>query len=241
MITVEGLSKRYPLGERPAVDKVDIHVRQGEFVAVMGPSGSGKSTLLNLIGGLDVPDHGKISVDGLSLHNLSEKRRTLIRRRKIGYIFQNYQLLSELNVKENIAFPMAMDRCPREEIQMRVQQLIHALDLKGKENSFPAELSGGQQQRVAIARALAMQPRVILADEPTGNLDRRRSYEVLEILSRLHREERLTIIMVTHDLSVAGCAERVLLFKDGRIESDIRQTEVNLQRALEDFLAELQA
>ncbi|OYD09601.1 ABC transporter ATP-binding protein [Paludifilum halophilum] len=240
MITLEGVSKKYPSGERPAVEEVGLHVEPGEFVAVMGPSGSGKSTLLNLIGGLDVPDQGKISIDGLSLHNLLEKRRTLIRRRKIGYIFQNYKLLPKLNVRENIAFPMSMDRCPREDIQIRVQQLISDLDLEGKEHSFPAELSGGQQQRVAIARALAMQPRVILADEPTGNLDYRRSYEVLEILSRLHRKERLTIVMVTHDLSVAGCAERVLLLEDGCIKSDIRQTEVNLQRALEDFLAKLQ-
>lgn len=240
LIVVEGLSKGYPSGERPAVDGVDLHVEQGEFVTVMGPSGSGKSTLLNLMGGLDVPDKGRVRVDGLSLHDLSEKRRTLIRRRKIGFIFQNYQLIPMLNVRENIAFPMAVDRCPEEEIQMRLQQLIRALDLEGKEQFFPAELSGGQQQRVAIARALSMQPRVILADEPTGNLDRRRSREVLEILSRLHREERLTVVMVTHDLSAAGYAERILLYKDGSIESDIRQTEGDPQRALEDFLAKLQ-
>lgn len=175
-------------------------------------------------------------MDGLSLYDLSEKRRTLIRRRKIGFVFQNYNLIPTLNVRENIAFPMAVDRCPREEIQMRVKQLVQDLELEGKEESFPAELSGGQQQRVAIARALSMQPRVILADEPTGNLDRRRSREVLEILSRLHRKERLTIVMVTHDLSAAGYAERILLYKDGRIESDIRQSAGDLQHVLEDFL-----
>ncbi|MFD1394243.1 ABC transporter ATP-binding protein [Kroppenstedtia eburnea] len=236
LIVMEGLCKRYPSGERPVVDGVNLHVEQGEFVAVMGPSGSGKSTLLNLMGGFDSPDQGKVCVDGLSLYDLSEKRRTLIRRRKIGFVFQNYNLIPTLNVRENIAFPMAVDRCPREEIQMRVKQLVQDLELEGKEESFPAELSGGQQQRVAIARALSMQPRVILADEPTGNLDRRRSREVLEILSRLHRKERLTIVMVTHDLSAAGYAERILLYKDGRIESDIRQSAGDLQHVLEDFL-----
>ena len=239
LIVMEGLSKRYPSGERPVVDGVNLHVEQGEFVAVMGPSGSGKSTLLNLMGGFDSPDQGKVCVDGLSLNDLSEKRRTLIRRRKIGFVFQNYNLIPTLNVRENIAFPMAVDRCPREEIQMRVKRLVQDLELEGKEESFPAELSGGQQQRVAIARALSMQPRVILADEPTGNLDRRRSREVLEILSRLHREERLTIVMVTHDLSAAGYAERILLYKDGRIESDIRQSAGDLQHVLEDFLTML--
>jgi putative ABC transport system ATP-binding protein len=239
LIVMEGLSKRYPSGERPVVDGVNLHVEQGEFVAVMGPSGSGKSTLLNLMGGFDSPDQGKVCVDGLSLNDLSEKRRTLIRRRKIGFVFQNYNLIPTLNVRENIAFPMAVDRCPREEIQMRVKRLVQDLELEGKEESFPAELSGGQQQRVAIARALSMQPKVILADEPTGNLDRRRSREVLEILSRLHREERLTIVMVTHDLSAAGYAERILLYKDGRIESDIRQSAGDLQHVLEDFLTML--
>ncbi|WP_342778413.1 ABC transporter ATP-binding protein [Melghirimyces algeriensis] len=237
---MEGLRKQYRSGEQPVVDHVNLEVKQGEFTAIMGPSGSGKSTLLNLMGGLDLPDQGTVYVDGLPLHTLSEKRRTLMRRRKIGYIFQNYQLLSMLNVRENIAFPMSVDRCPKEEIQLRVQELVKELGLKGKEEAVPDELSGGQQQRVAIARALAMQPKVILADEPTGNLDRKRSQEVMEILLHLHRKERMTIVMVTHDLSVAGYAERILLYKDGRIESDIRQKEGDMPRVLEDFLAQLQ-
>lgn len=241
MIVVEGLRKGYRSGEQPVVRDVNLQVNQGEFVAVMGPSGSGKSTLLNLMGGLDVPDKGEVILDGLPLHSLSEKRRTLVRRRKVGYVFQNYQLLPMLNVRENIAFPMSVDRCPREEIQQSVQDLVKVLGLEGKEEAYPAELSGGQQQRVAIARALTMQPKVILADEPTGNLDRHRSREVLEILSRLHREKRMTIVMVTHDFSVAGYAERILLYKDGRVESDIRQTEGDMQHVLEDFLAKLQA
>ncbi|EGK09170.1 ABC superfamily ATP binding cassette transporter, ABC protein [Desmospora sp. 8437] len=241
LIEVKGLGKRNRSDERSVVKGVNLRVKKGEFVAIMGPSGSGKSTLLNLMGGLDVPDEGEVILDGLPLHSMPEKRRTLIRRQKIGYVFQNCQLLPMLNVWENIAFPMLMNRCLRGEIQWRVQRLIESFGLEGKEDSFPNELSGGQQSRVAIARALIMEPKVILVDEPTGNLDRHRGREVLDILSRLHREEQMTIVMVTHDLSVAGFAERILLYKDGRMESEIRRGEGGMAHVLEDFLAKLQA
>lgn len=243
LISAQQLTKRFRSGEKEliAINQINLHVKKGEFIAVMGPSGSGKSTLLQILGGLDTPTQGEVILDGVPVQGMSEKQRTLLRRRKAGYIFQDYQLLPTLTVFENIAFPMMADRYSKVEIQLRVSRLIKEVGLDGKGSAYPSQLSGGQQQRVAIARALAMQPRLILADEPTGNLDRKRGKEILETLSRLHREEGLTIILVTHDLLAASYAERVLLLKDGRIESDIQQKEGEQQRVMEDFLAKLNA
>lgn len=242
MITAKGITKIYPIGESgyKALNHVDLEVKKGEFLAIMGPSGSGKSTLLQLLGGLDLPTEGELTIDGIDMAALSEKQRTLLRRRKMGFVFQNYQLLPMMTVEENIAFPMSADRSPKAEIQIRVPQMIKAVGLEGKERSFPSQLSGGQQQRVAIARALALQPRLILADEPTGNLDRKSGREILELLSKLHRDERLTIVMVTHDLYAASFAERVILLKDGQIEADIDQ-KGGSDDVVENILAKLNA
>ncbi|TCS92392.1 ABC transporter ATP-binding protein [Hazenella coriacea] len=243
MIHAAKLKKVYQMGEESftALKGIDLTINRGEFVSIMGPSGSGKSTLLHLLGGLDIPTDGTLKIEDVSLASLSEKDRTFFRRRKLGFIFQNYQLLPTMTVEENIAFPMAADRVPKTEQKSRVSELIKAVDLEGKENFFPSQLSGGQQQRVSIARALAMKPGLILADEPTGNLDRKRGKEILQLLSQLHREEGLTIIMVTHDLYAAGYSERVLLLKDGEIKSDISKKEGENSRVMEDLLAKLNA
>jgi len=173
--------------------------------------------LLQILGCMDPPTSGKLFIDGNDVSRLTEKERTILRRRKLGFIFQNYQLFPTMTVFENVAFPMLADNRPKSEVKDRVKALLQAVDLADKIHFFPSSLSGGQQQRVAIARALAMNPRLILADEPTGNLDRKRGREILELLSHLHREEKLTIVMVTHDLFAAGFSDRIILLKDGLI------------------------
>jgi ABC-type lipoprotein export system ATPase subunit len=227
MISVQSLKKSYTIGNKyyEILREIDMQAEKGEFIAVMGPSGSGKSTFLNLLGGLDTPDGGEISVNGKDIHRLNEKQRTLFRREHVGFIFQNYQLLPNLTVEENVSFPMYSGGKDKQEIKKQVDELLKSVSLEGKDNNYPSQLSGGQQQRVAIARALSMNPNLILADEPTGNLDRRTGTEVLRLLSSLHQKNQLTIIMVTHDVYAASYADRIILLKDGEIESDIRQTE----------------
>jgi putative ABC transport system ATP-binding protein len=219
MIKLEKVSKVYTLeaGNFTALKSTDIHVKKGEFVAIMGPSGSGKSTLLQLLGGLDLPTEGAITIDGVRLDQLNERERTLFRRTKVGFVFQNYQLLPMMTVAENIALALAANKTPKPEIDAAVERLIAEVNLEGKAGHFPSQLSGGQQQRVAIARALAMKPRLILADEPTGNLDRKNGQDVLQLLSRLNREEHMTIVMVTHDRQAAETADRIITLRDGAV------------------------
>jgi putative ABC transport system ATP-binding protein len=219
MIKLEKVSKVYTLeaGNFTALKPTDIHVKKGEFVAIMGPSGSGKSTLLQLLGGLDLPTEGAITIDGVRLDQLGERERTLFRRTKVGFVFQNYQLLPMMTVAENIALALAANKTPKTEIEATVERLIDEVNLQGKAGHFPSQLSGGQQQRVAIARALAMKPRLILADEPTGNLDRKNGQDVLQLLSRLNREEHMTIVMVTHDRQAAETADRIITLRDGAV------------------------
>ncbi|GIP37370.1 ABC transporter ATP-binding protein [Paenibacillus sp. J31TS4] len=222
MIKLEKAAKVFgsEAGTFTALQETDLEIRKGEFVAVMGPSGSGKSTLLQLLGGLDLPTTGSVRVDGEPLEKLSEKERTLFRRSKVGFVFQNYQLLPMMTAAENIALSLAASRTPKAEMERAVARLIGQVNLTGKEKSFPSQLSGGQQQRVAIARALAMKPKLLLADEPTGNLDRKNGRDVLELLSRLNREEQITVVMVTHDRYAAEAASRVVTLLDGAIASD---------------------
>ena len=214
---------------------VDFKVNQGEFVAIMGPSGSGKSTLLQLLGGLDLPTSGEIKVNGKNISNMSEKQRTIMRRQQIGFVFQNYQLLPMLTVYENIAFPLHADG--QKVSPKKIQELLTAVDLKGYDQRFPNELSGGQQQRVAIARALINDPAILLADEPTGNLDRNRAGDILELLSFFHQEKNQTIVMVTHDMFSAGYADRMILFKDGVIESEVKREDDDYAEFLSHFMA----
>ncbi|WP_077212573.1 ABC transporter ATP-binding protein [Bacillus dakarensis] len=219
MITVSNVSKVYSLesGDFHALQDNHLHVRKGEFIAIMGPSGSGKSTLLQLLGGLDLPTTGQIVVDGVEINTLNEKERTLFRRTKIGFVFQNYQLLPMMTVEENIALSLNANNAPKAKSKSVVKQLLSDVNLQGKELAFPSQLSGGQQQRVAIARALAMKPGLILADEPTGNLDQKNGEDILRLLSKLCKEEQITVVMVTHDRQAALVADRIIHVRDGFI------------------------
>ncbi len=217
ILQAAGLKKIYGQGENAvhALDGVDLAVEKGEFVAIVGTSGSGKSTLLHMLGGLDRPTEGSVQVDGRELSTLKEEELTIFRRRKIGFVFQNYNLVPVLNVMENILLPIQLDgRQPDEEY---LAQIVQTLGLEKKLDSLPANLSGGQQQRVAIARALAAKPAIILADEPTGNLDSKTSQDVLGLLKVTSERFSQTIVMITHNEEIAQLADRIIRIEDGRI------------------------
>ena len=198
-----------------ALDGVNLSVEQGEFVAIVGTSGSGKSTLLNMIGGLDVPTSGKVIVDGRDLSTLKDEQLTIFRRRKIGFIFQNYNLVPVLNVYENIVLPVELDG-GRVDTNF-LNEVVGFLGLKDKMNSMPNNLSGGQQQRVAIARALAARPTIVLADEPTGNLDSKTSVDVLSLMKTSSYKFHQTLVMITHNNEIAQLADRIIRIEDGKI------------------------
>nr|WP_207709350.1 ABC transporter ATP-binding protein [Acutalibacter sp. 1XD8-36] len=220
LIQTNQLIKIYGSGENAlrALDGVNLSVERGEFVSVVGSSGSGKSTLLHLLGGIDVPTEGTVTIDGTDLYSLSPDPLTIFRRRYIGFVFQSYNLIPGLNVWENIVLPIGLDKLKagREEIE----QLLSTLGIYEKRYSMPSQLSGGQQQRVAIARALATKPHIILADEPTGNLDSKTSLEVMLLLEKLNREFSQTILMITHNEELAQMTSRRIRIEDGRIVSD---------------------
>ena len=220
-IKVENISRRYDSfgTEIIALDGIDLSFNDGEFVAIIGESGSGKTTLLNLICGMDSADGGSIFVDGVNISRLSSDELCKLRRRKIGVIYQFYNLVPELNVRDNITLPSELDG--REINESELAEILETVGLRGREKDFPSALSGGQQQRVAIARALFQNPSVILADEPTGNLDERNGEEILNILCRLNRERKITVIAVTHSSAVARRAKRVISLKGGRVISDV--------------------
>jgi len=225
MLQLREVSKVYQLEAGPftALKRTNIQINEGEFVAIMGPSGSGKSTLLQLLGGLDLSSSGEIIVDGEALNDLNEKERTIFRRTKVGFVFQNYQLLPTMTVEENVALALRANKASSSHIRQVVKELLDDVHLSDKAASYPAHLSGGQQQRVAIARALAMKPKLILADEPTGNLDQKTGREILQLLSRLNKEEKLTIVMVTHDQGAAKWADRIIVIQDGEVIRDQKQ------------------
>lgn len=197
-----------------ALDGVDFSVEKGEFVAIVGTSGSGKSTLLNMLGGLDIPTSGEIKIQGKKLSDLNDEQLTIFRRRNIGFIFQNYNLLPMLNVYENIVLPIELDG--REVDQTFLNEIINMLGLQEKLKSMPNMLSGGQQQRVAIARALITKPAIILADEPTGNLDSKTSQDVLELIQSTSRKFEQSVVMITHNEHIADLAERIMRIEDGK-------------------------
>ncbi len=220
IIRLENVFKIYKMGESEvyALSGIDISVREGEFVAIMGPSGSGKSTGMNLVGSLDTPTRGKIFLDGHDISNLHESDLAQIRGKKIGFIFQSFNLIPTLTAKENIVLPMVFQGIPKDEQEKKVKELLELVELRDRANHYPNELSGGQRQRVAIARSLANDPEVILADEPTGNLDSQTGGKVLDFLEKLHKQGK-TIVMVTHDPHLAEkYAERVYWLKDGKVE-----------------------
>jgi putative ABC transport system ATP-binding protein len=221
MIVVDRLVKIYD-GKREvrALDGICFTVHKGEMVAVMGQSGSGKSTLLNLIGGLDQPTTGSVRVDGVELASLRDDDLTRIRREKIGFIFQFFNLLPTLSAFDNVALPMRLRRRPTEEVQERTRRFLDLVGLADRAEHLPDELSGGECQRVAIARALVMNPVVLLADEPTGNLDSKTGSEILALLRRINREMSSTVVMVTHDRDAAASCGRILRLKDGRLVGD---------------------
>jgi putative ABC transport system ATP-binding protein len=222
VIKLDHIHKIYRMGdiEVHALRGVSLAIRQGEFVAVMGVSGSGKSTMMNIIGCLDQPTRGTYILDGHDVSKLSKDDRADIRNRKIGFVFQGFNLLSRTSAIENVELPMLYAGIGTAERRSRAQEALESVGLAGRENNHPNQLSGGQQQRVAIARSLVNHPTIILADEPTGALDSRTSVEVMEIFQRLNRERGITLLLVTHEHDIAEYAQRVVIFRDGKIRSD---------------------
>jgi putative ABC transport system ATP-binding protein len=224
MITLTQVSKVFE-GKRKAkaLENISLQVGRGELVAIVGPSGSGKSTLLNLIGGLDRPTSGSIAIEGQNLADLPDDDLTRVRRDKIGFIFQFFNLLPTLNCLENVALPLHLRRWTRPKIQERAKELLHMVQLDHRMDHLPDELSGGERQRVAIARALSVFPPILLADEPTGNLDTTTGAEILKLVHELHQRLNSTVLIVTHDAGVADQCQRVLKLRDGHIVEDLRK------------------
>lgn len=220
ILKVENLTKVYGKGENEvrALNGVSFSVEKGDFVAIIGPSGSGKSTLLHTLGGVDRPTGGKVLVNGQDVYSRSDEQIAVFRRREVGLIYQFYNLIPVLNVEENMSLPVLLDG--RNVNRDRLRELIRELDLVGREKHLPNQLSGGQQQRVSIGRALMNSPLIVLADEPTGNLDSKNSHEIVELLNRMNREYNQTLIMITHDESIALQARRIIAIEDGKIVRD---------------------
>src|SRR5438874_1047072 len=224
MISLRHVSKVFE-GKRKAtaLDNINFEIEKGQVVSIVGPSGSGKSTLLNLIGGLDRPSSGEIRIEGENLSELSDDDLTRVRRDKIGFVFQFFNLLPTLNAMENVALPLHLRKWPRKKIDERARELLDLVQLSHRLEHLPDELSGGERQRVAIARALSVYPPILLADEPTGNLDTRTGEEILKLIDDLHARLGSTVLIVTHDLEVAERCSRTVALRDGRIVEDRRR------------------
>jgi len=222
LIRTEHLVKTYYLGEVqvPALKGVDLTIQAGEFVAIMGASGSGKSTFMNILGCLDRPTQGKYFLEGEDVSGLTRDELARIRNKRIGFVFQNFNLLGRTSALENIELPLFYNNSSSRERHQRAMEALTIMGLQGREHHFPSQISGGQQQRVAIARALVNRPSLILADEPTGNLDTRTSLEIMEIFQKLNQESRITIILVTHEMDIARYAGRQVVFRDGIVIKD---------------------
>lgn len=218
ILCAENITKYYQMGETTvkALNGISLHIEQGEFVAIVGSSGSGKSTLLHMLGGLDVPTSGEIKVENRSLSGMTADELTIFRRRKIGFVFQNYNLLPLMNVYENVILPIQLDGIKPD--KRFVSEILELLGLKEKQYAMPGQLSGGQQQRVALARALATKPAIVLADEPTGNLDSKTSLDVLGLLKVASKKYHQTLVMITHNDEIAQMADRIIRIEDGRIQ-----------------------
>ena len=222
LIELRGVSKVYGKGQAAmhALRGVDLRIDKGEFVAMMGPSGSGKSTCMNILGCLDTPTEGSYLFENIDLARLSRNQRALLRRNYLGFVFQGFNLLSRTSALENVELPLIYRGIPAAIRHKQARQALAAVGLSGWEKHSPSELSGGQQQRVAIARAIVTEPAVLLADEPTGNLDTARSLEIMELLKRFNREQGITVVMVTHEAEMAAYARRVVHFLDGLVDGD---------------------
>ena len=223
MLKINGLNKKYFTtdGEIVALDNVNLQVKKGDYIAIVGKSGSGKTTLLNMVGGLDIPDSGSIVFDGRDIVKLSNRKTAILRRQNIGIIYQFYNLIPELNIVENITLPTELDGGKVDKAWLK--EILDIVGLTGRENAYPNTLSGGQQQRVAIARALFNKPMLILADEPTGNLDSENSAEIMRLLKTMNEVHGITVLVVTHSDAVANEAKRVIKMSDGKVVSDRRQ------------------
>jgi putative ABC transport system ATP-binding protein len=222
LIATKGLNKTYDLGESKvhALNDVHVSIDQGEFVSIMGPSGSGKSTFMNVLGCLDEPTSGQYLLDGTDIGTLNRDQLAEIRNAKIGFVFQGFNLLPRTSAIENVELPMLYKNVPPQQRKERAQNALKLLGLEGREHHHPNQLSGGQQQRVAIARALVNDAPLILADEPTGNLDTKTSIEIMDLLVRLNNNSRISIVLVTHEPDIAEFGKRIIRFKDGRVISD---------------------
>lgn len=223
MIKLQNISKSFP--NTDCLRNVNLEVADGEFVCIMGPSGSGKTTLLNIIGLLDEPNEGNCMIDGKDVYKLTDKERTIYRREHLGFIFQAYNLIDEMTIGENVELPLKLLGMPRNMYKSKTRDILRELGISHRLNMYPAEISGGQQQRAAIARAVIAHPKLILADEPTGNLDSKQGQEVMELLCKLHKQLGITIIMVTHNRRDADYADRIVELFDGRIVSSETQVQ----------------
>ena len=222
LVSFRGITRVYGEGggQVRALAGVDLAIRRGEFIAIMGPSGSGKSTAMNIIGCLDRPSGGSFTFAGVEVTKLTRDQRALLRRNFIGFVFQGFNLLNRTTAIENVELPLIYRGMPRAERREKAMRALHLVGLSGREHHTPGELSGGQQQRVAIARAIVTDPLLLLADEPTGNLDTARSREIMELIARLNAERGITVVMVTHEADMAAYAHRIIRFTDGLIASD---------------------
>lgn len=220
ILKCEGLKKVYGTGENTvaALDGIDLSIEKGEFVAIVGASGSGKSTLLHILGGVDKPSEGRVMVEGVDLVSLNQKQAAIFRRRKVGLIYQFYNLIPTLTIRKNILMPLLLDK--RKVNQELFEKIVNALGIADKLDALPGQLSGGQQQRAAIARSLIYRPALLLADEPTGNLDQKNSKEIIDMLKLSNRNLNQTIVLITHDEKIALQADRIILMEDGRIIHD---------------------
>jgi len=231
LVTLSGVTKQYGAGPEAtiALDALDLRVRRGEFLSLMGPSGSGKTTILNLMAGLDVPDAGNVTLDGHLLSTLADHELSDLRLRTIGFVFQSFNLLPALSVADNVAWPLEFSGCRRPEVRRRTAEALERVGVGHRAPRYPSEISGGEQQRVAIARAIATRPSLLLADEPTGNLDSHTGQRILDLLRSLNQCEGVTIVMVTHDVLAATYGDRTVELRDGRIIRDVRTPLVALR------------
>lgn len=238
LLRAKSLSKTFgtKANSLKVVKEIDLQIQRGEFLGIMGPSGSGKSTLLNILSSIDSPTNGLIEIDGHELTNLNEDDLSDFRRNKLGFIFQDYHLLDTLTVKENILLPMTFSNLKANDIERRIEELTNQFELTSIINKYPYEISGGQQQRTAVCRAIANHPSIIFADEPTGALDSKSSYQLLQTLSHLNEEHHSTILMVTHDSYAASFCSRILFIKDGSIFTEIHKGDLSRKQFFQQIL-----
>ncbi|MFO7822158.1 MAG: ABC transporter ATP-binding protein [Lentisphaeria bacterium] len=219
VIAITGVKRRYDVGDEVvmALDGIDLEIARGEYLSIMGPSGSGKSTLFNMVGGLDLPSEGEVSIDGLHLNDMNQKQLAYVRCRKIGYIFQSFNLIEVMTALENVTLPMIFGGTDEKEAEKKAREILDKVGLQGRHGHLPGQLSGGQQQRVAVARALANTPSILLADEPTANLDLKTGEELISTLKNLKDEYGVTVISATHDHKMLAASDRVVYLEDGKI------------------------